>query len=93
MMPATAALLSLFPAIAAAQPIAVVSGSGTTITLTDEPCAIEAVSNLPKRATWVDTKGKFEGCWGSQGPVVLAYFEDKSVVAIPAAILKAAEAI
>ena len=55
-----------------------------TIALTDEKCALNAVSNLPGRATW-DEKGKhYEGCFGVQKIFVILYFDDKSVVVLPA---------
>lgn len=55
------------------------------VTVHSEPCAIAAVGNLPKRATW-EEKGKvFEGCAGQHPmyPVLVFYFSgDNSVVVI-----------
>lgn len=60
-------------------------GDGVRVLLHDEPCAMNQVSNLPRRATWIEGGKTFEGCWGfrpNEG-VVLAFFSDKTVVAIP----------
>lgn len=70
-----------FPVRAA--PLAVAVDESVTVTLHDEPCALPAVSNLPHRATWVEKGATHEGCWGSNGQIVMAYFADRSVVAIP----------
>lgn len=72
-----------------AAPIAVTTTGDVTVTLTDEPCAIAAVTNLGKRATWEEKGKRFEGCWGaSQLGVVMVYFDDKTVGAIPAEVFR-----
>lgn len=61
-------------------------GEGMRVVLTNEPCAMkDSVTNLPYRATW-EEKGKvYEGCFGPRPDfgVVVAYFSDKTAVAIP----------
>lgn len=56
----------------------------SVILLTDEPCRLKQVSNLKQRATWQERGKTYEGCWGAHpAGVVLAYFDDGSVVIIP----------
>lgn len=56
---------------------------GVTVRLTDEPCALEAVTNMPNRATWTEAGVVTEGCFGIQGTLLLAYWADKTVTALP----------
>lgn len=58
---------------------------GATITLTDEPCAIAEVSNLPLRATWAQGGQVFEGCFSVHpaGIVILYFAGDKTVAIAP----------
>ena len=66
------------------RPVAEYVEGPVTITLSDEPCALAAVTNLPYRATWRDTRGVFEGCFDIQhGSVVALYFDDRTVVTAP----------
>ena len=60
-------------------------GDGTTVALTDEPCRLQEVSNLKRRATWNEKGEIFEGCWGAHKDtgLILAYFSDKTVVIFP----------
>lgn len=78
-------LALLFVALPAhADIFAVAVHENLRVTLTDEPCALtDQVTNLPKRVIWEDGKQKIEGCFGVIGPVVVAYFADKTVVAVP----------
>lgn len=77
-------ILLLFPFSLKAEPVAVSSNNGITITLFDEGCKSHNVKNLPYRAAWKEGKGSFEGCYGvSSGVVVMLYFEDKTVVVLP----------
>ena len=76
-------LLMLVCAVAYAAPVAVAGNSEVTVTLTDEDCALGAVKNLPYRATWVEAKGSFEGCYDVRRDIVVIYFEDKQVVVVP----------
>lgn len=85
-------LLSLLALPAGAEPVAVVVNSGVTVTLTDEPCQIEAVKNLQYRATWVERGGSFEGCFTVQSGIVVLYWSDKTVVILPGRAFKKAGA-
>jgi hypothetical protein len=66
-------------------PMFTAATEGAIITLTDEPCTLEAVTNLKYRATWVEKEKTFEGCWAPHRElgVVIAYFDDKTVAIIP----------
>ena len=64
--------------------VAKVSDSDVTITLTDEKCALSSVSNLPYRAYWDESGKHYEGCFAVRKIFVLLYFDDKSVVVLPA---------
>ncbi|SRR5229473_278741 len=68
-----------------ADPLFSATAEGATITLTDEPCTLKAIGNLPYRATWVEKDKTYEGCWGARPDIgfVLAYFDDLSVALIP----------
>lgn len=77
-------LLALIPGIAPAGSVALVRGSGITVVLTDEACALkENVTNLPMRATWREGQKLYEGCFGVHGELVLLYFADRTVVGVP----------
>jgi len=66
-----------------AAPIAMATGQGVQIMLTDEACALPAVKNLAGRITWVERGKTTEGCYGVSGVIVIAYFADLTVVLIP----------
>lgn len=68
-----------------ADPLFSTTSDGVNITLTDEPCAVAAITNLPYRATWTEKGKAFEGCWAPHRElqVVIAYFDDKTVALIP----------
>lgn len=68
-----------------AKPLYEAKSQGTSIVLYDETCALPAVTNLVLRAVWVQDGKSYEGCWGATPPlgVVMAYFSDKTVAAIP----------
>lgn len=68
---------------ASAAPIATASHAGVIVTLTDEPCALPAVANLPNRATWQQDSKTYEGCFGVRAGLVLAYFDDRTVALLP----------
>lgn len=82
------------PVVAPAAPVAEVAQNGVAVRLFREPCTLAgAVSNLPYRATWEQGGRTFEGCYTVQhGTVVVAYFDDRSVVAIPLSLFRAAGA-
>lgn len=71
-----------------AAPIAeAVAGDGSVkVILTDEPCALSAIVNLGKRVTWAERGGVIEGCYGIGNGLVLCYFADRTVVAIPSSV-------
>lgn len=86
----TLALLLLFPLIAWAKPLAIAQGDGVTVTLTDEPCAVKEIANLPYRATWTEKGKTFEGCWAVDESLVVSYWSDATVVVLPAQMFKKA---
>lgn len=67
------------------QPMFAAEGEGVRIVLTDEPCQLKAVVNLPYRATW-EEKGKvYEGCYATNPNfgIVAGYFSDSTVAVMP----------
>jgi len=83
-----AALIVLSVATAQAAPLYKAFGNGLQIVLTDEPCALKVVANLPKRATWTENGKTQEGCWGVSEVTgtVMAYWDDRTVTSIPTQI-------
>ena len=80
-------LLAFMPANAA--PLVSASQDGKVVTLTDEPCTLPAVANLPYRVTWTEKGVITEGCYGIMGgQIVLGYFADRTVVALPLAMFR-----
>ena len=77
--------------VAYADPVAVLSQGNLVLTLTDEPCALPAVSNLPGRAIWVEKGEPIEGCWGRRGNTILFYFADRTVVDLPVGAFRRVE--
>ena len=84
------ATLFLFSAAVVAAPVAVGESDGVKITLTNEPCKLEVVSNPPFRATWEEKGQKYEGCYGiSPLRLVMAYFStDRTVAVMPIQMFK-----
>lgn len=84
-----ALLLAYIVSVHADPAFKAVAENGVTIILYDEPCKLtEEVTNLPRRATW-DENGKVnEGCWRYTNGTVVAYFDDKTVAAIPAQVFE-----
>ena len=76
-----------------AEPIAVVSQGALVLTLTDEPCALPAIANLPHRAIWVEKGETIEGCWRWRGETVLFYFADRTVMDLPVLVFRRAEGV
>lgn len=68
-----------------AQPILQASADGVKVVIYEEPCKVDAVANLPKRATWHEKGKVYEGCMGAHPhfPVLMGYFVDKTVVILP----------
>ena len=73
-----------------AGPIAEGAGdNGAKITLYSEPCALKNVTNLANKATWQEKGKVFQGCFGLHPyGVVLAYFDDGTVVIMPVDIFR-----
>lgn len=84
------ALAATWPTNAHAAPIYKAEDAEMRIVLTDEDCKLtNVVTNLPKRATWVDKNGKYEGCYAIHDiGIVVAYFSDKTVAILPAYIFQ-----
>jgi hypothetical protein len=80
-------MIVCWPASVFAGPMVKATVGGVEITVYTEDCQLkEAVSNLPKRATWVEKGKTFEGCAGAvpQLGVLMFYFkDDKTVAAVP----------
>lgn len=78
------AVAMLLAACAAAEPIAEATArNGVRVTLYEEPCALAAVVNLPRRATWTQNGQVIEGCYGDSNGIIACYFADRTVVLIP----------
>jgi hypothetical protein len=78
--------LFCWPAALIAAPILVADAGEVRIELFDEPCALkDSVSNLPYRATWTEKGKVYQGCFvpHPNAGIVMAYFDDKTVAAIP----------
>ena len=60
-------------------------GSGLKVVLYEEPCAIKTISNLTRRATWVENGIVIEGCWAPTpvGVVMLYFHADRTMIVIP----------
>jgi hypothetical protein len=83
------AVLFCFPSMALAKGLYVAEVSNVRIILTDEPCELKVVSNLPLKATWTQDGKVFTGCWGVMGQIVMGYFvEDRSIAAIPVQVFQ-----
>lgn len=77
--------LVLYPGTSRAQPVFEARTEAVRIVLYDEPCTLPEVTNLKLRAVWTENGKDFEGCWSAMAPlgVVMGYFADKTVAAIP----------
>jgi hypothetical protein len=76
---------------ALAQALYRADAEGLTITLLRDPCKLREVANLPNRALWQEPgKAAVEGCYGydSRLGVVLTYWSDRTVVALPGYLFK-----
>lgn len=72
--------------IVRAAPIAEAGGNGVKVMLYDEPCALAAVVNLAKRGTWTQAGTVIEGCWAVSNGLVLCYWADRTIIAIPSSV-------
>ena len=65
---------------------------GISITLTDEHCSIPAIDPQYYRATWEEHGKTTEGCWSVNGlRIVVLYFVDKTLAAMPVGMFKKLE--
>lgn len=87
---------------ARAAPLLVAELKSGKVTLTDEPCALKAVTNVPKRVTWLERDGKLiEGCYGLytarlfHGDVhfVIGYFSDLTLQVLPLSVFSSVNPI
>ena len=85
MIARVALILALLAIPVEAAPIAAVNARNVTITLFDESCALDVVSNLPLRATWTTPAGKqWEGCYEvNQFDIVVMFFADLTAISVP----------
>lgn len=83
--------LVLIP-FAEARPLFVAHLDSGVVTLTDEACPLQTITNAPKRVTWLEKDGKLtEGCYGrytarfSFGEVhfIVGYFADLTLQVLP----------
>ena len=68
-----------------AEPVFQAAHEGVVITLDSDKCELDAVVNLPFKATWQEQGKTYKGCWAARtdAGVVVAFFEDKTVALIP----------
>ena len=85
-------VLLFFVPKARTQPIFVANFESGKVTLTDEPCGLKAVTNAPKRVTWLEPNGKLtDGCYGlytlrlptGNVEMIVGYFADLTLQVIP----------
>jgi len=75
-----------------AAPVMQAAVNDVAIVLHDEACQIEAVGGEKYlRAQWITPNGAIEGCWGlipvhPSFRVVVFYFMDKTIAAVPASM-------
>ena len=79
-----------WPSMLLAQPLFSMEQNGVKVTLHDDACKVDGVSNLPFKATWEEGGKVFEGCWSPSfdRERVNAFFTDKSVVSFPPGMFK-----
>jgi hypothetical protein len=54
----------IVPTLSMAEPRYSAEVEGVKITLHDDKCALPAVANLARKATWEERGKTFDGCWG-----------------------------
>ena len=75
-----------------AAPVMQATAEDVSIVLHDEPCKLDAVGGEKYfRSQWITPKGSIEGCWGvvpltPQIRVVVLYFSDKTMAAVPVGV-------
>ena len=88
-------LLALTTSTVRAEAVASAQAPGITVLFYNEPCALKQVTNLPLRATWRQNGKVVEGCFGAflEAGAVGAFFNDGTVVVIPASCIGRVQAI
>jgi len=83
-------LLAAWISFAHAGVVAVVEAVDGSVTLTNEPCELPAVANLPYMAIWKEGDKTYSGCWefNPEYGVVVSYFEDRKFALIPQNLLR-----
>lgn len=83
---ALALVLLLLPLHARAEPIYRAAKDGVVVTVFSEPCAVVEVTNLPRRAVWLEGGASYEGCAGATpfGMLLFYFSGDRTVTVIPA---------
>ena len=98
----TLLLVLVFAPRAGAGPLFTAEFETGKVTLTDEPCGLTAVTNAPKRVTWLEPGGKVvEGCYGlyklqlatGYVNIIIGYFDDLTLQVIPLAAFRMVRAI
>lgn len=86
------ALFLMTSFIANAEVLYVGTDNGITVLLTDEPCELSSINNLPNKAVWVEGGKSIEGCYGAvaNGALVLMYLIDKRVTAAHSSLFRRA---
>lgn len=73
---------------AVAAPIARASDKDVVIVLYEDKCTLDVIG-LPQRAQWSQGGKSWEGCFDlRRDTLILIYFEDKSIVIIPAGFFR-----
>ena len=82
----------LQPSHVEGRPLFVAHLESGVVTLTDEACSLRAVTNAPKRVTWLGRDGKLtEGCYGrytarlpsEEVHFIVGYFDDLTLQGLP----------
>lgn len=74
-----------------AEPFARFAVANISITLHKDECRLKSeITNLPKRAVWLEDGKETEGCWGVLGQfgIVGLYFADKTATALPVQVFE-----
>ena len=97
MLALAAAVFLLLPSQAKSEPQYRATVQDVVITLHSEACEMkELVSNLPRRATWMEKGKTFEGCFGyvEHLQLLMFYFrDDKTVAGLPAGVFSRVTAL
>jgi hypothetical protein len=75
-----------WPSIVLSEPRFRGEGQGIVVTLYDDKCELDNVTNLPFKATWQENGKTTEGCWSiafDRERINTFFVDDKSVVSFP----------